>query len=797
MDKAYNPKEAEKKWQLFWEKEKVFAFNANSKAKIYSVDTPPPTVSGRMHIGHSFSYAQQDFVVRFHRMLGENVFYLFGTDDNGLATERLIEKLKGVRAQNMPRDEFVKLCLKTLEKELRPRYLEDWKKIGMSCDWDIFYTTIDKHCQRISQRSFLDLYKKKRIYRKKTPFMWCPECQTSIAQVELNDKNTKSKFVYIKFDTSIGKQIIIATTRPELMPACVAVHVNPDDKRYKEFIDAKARLPLYDREVKIYANKDVDMNFGSGAVYHCTFGDMEDAEWIERLKIEPIEVMNKDGRLNEKAGKYKGMSAKEAREEIIKDLEDAGRVEKIEPIEHVVNVHERCGTETEILMTEQWFIKYLDLRKKMLEWGKKLNWHPEHMRNRYDNWVKGLKWDWNISRQRFFGIPFPLWYCKKCGEVILADEKDLPVGPLKDKPKKKCKCGSNDIVPEKDVMDTWATSSLTPRLAIELMPKNLWDKLFPMSLRPQAHDIITFWLFNTTVKSNLHYKVNPWKDVMISGWALDPHGKKMSKSKGNVIEPQIMIEKYSADALRFWAASSKLGEDLSFHEKDFVTANKFMTKLWNASRFAFMHLKDYKLEKPKKLEEMDKWVLGKLDKLVKSSTDAFMNYEYSRVKADTENFFWHVFCDNYLEIVKDRLYNVEKRGKEARLSAQYGLYKTLLDILKLMAPVMPFITEELYQLYFKKLEKDESIHISSWPKTEGIKESKEGDVAVDIIAAVRQDKSNKKMPLNTPVKELVIDCKEKLDNVLDDIKGAMKIEKISFGKGDVKVSDNVSVRVVY
>jgi valyl-tRNA synthetase len=803
LPKHYDPKEVEPKWQEYWEKEGIFKFDVNSDAEVYSIDTPPPTVSGKMHLGHAFSYAQQDFVVRFQRMKGKNIFYPFGTDDNGLATIRLIEREKKVKAFDLGREKFVKLVLDTLEKELRPKYISDWKNLGMSCEWGIFYTTINEHCQRISQESFIDLYKKGRIHRKRTPFMWCPECQTSIAQVELNDVTKNSNFVYIKFETSIGKTITIATTRPELMPACVAIHVHPEDKRYKEFIGAKAKLPIFDREVEIYANEAADMEFGSGAVYHCTFGDMDDVEWIEEMDIEPIEVMNKDGTFNEKAGKYQGMKSEEARKAIIEDLENLGAIEKIEPIQHVVNVHERCDTPIEILMTEQWFIKYLDLKEDMLRWGDELNWYPKYMKNRFDNWIKGLKYDWNISRQRFFGVPIPVWYCKKCGEIILADESKLPVDPLKDQPPiNECsKCKSQEIVGDKDVLDTWATSSLTPQLAIQLMPKEIQKKLYPMNLRPQAHDIITFWLFNTVVKSQLHYKVNPWKDCMISGWALDPHGKKMSKSKGNVIEPQVMTEKYSADCLRFWAAGSKLGEDLSFQEKDLVTGQKFITKFWNASKFAIMHLDDYNLEKPK-LEGFDKWFMIKLNNLIKLSTDSFEKYEYSRTKADTEKFFWQVFCDNYLEIVKDRLYNPDKRGKEQRVSAQYGLYNAILSCLKLMAPITPHFTEEIYHLYFADKEKLKSIHISEWPKYDEKLEDEElekiGDSAVEIIQHVRKFKADNKISLGQEIKLLVIKIGDEkaLDPFLEDIKSTTRAKEIKFeGKADIEINEKLKIGI--
>ena len=785
LPKNYDPKTSEPKWLEFWEKEKVYSFDPKSKAEIYSIDTPPPTVSGKMHIGHSFSYSQQDFIVRFQRMLGKNIFYPFGTDDNGLATIRMVEKLKNVKGVQMGRKEFIDLCLKTLE-EIRDDVVYVWKRIGVSADFSIFYTTIDGHCQKISQKSFLDLHKIGRIYRKRAPFVWCPECQTAIAQVEMKDSERDSRMVYMKFDTTLSEQITIATTRPELLPACVAIHIHPDDKRFKKFIGAKAKIPFTSREVKIEANKDVDMDFGSGIVYHCTYGDMDDVKWMEEYKIEPIEIMNKDGTLNEKAGRFKGLHVKKARGEVIKALEEEKRIEKIEPIHHVVNVHERCDTDIEILTTEQWFIKYLDLKEDFIKYGRKIKWYPEHMRVRYENWIQGLKWDWNVSRQRHFGVPIPVWYCKKCDEPVFADENQLPVDPLADKPLHKCKCGSNEFIGEKDVLDTWATSSLTPNIAIELFKdKGLQKKLHPMSLRPQAHDIITFWLFNTVVKSYFHHKDVPWDNVMISGWALDPHGKKMSKSKGNVVDPRETISKYSADALRFWAAGSKLGDDLPFQDKDLVTGGKFITKIWNASKFAFMHLEDYNLGKPAELEPLDRWILSKLSRVVKDSTENMVNYEYSHTKLGTETFFWHTFCDNYLELVKDRLYNHETRGKEAKLSAQYGLYHSLLTIIKLMAPIMPFITEELYQLYFKNHEHAKSVHLTKWPSLDMIDEHAEhvGDFVVAVVEFVRKEKTSKQLSLKAPVKKLTIKSKveeKDFDGVEAEIKAATSAEQIVF-----------------
>ena len=792
LPKNYNYKDAEEKWINYWIDEGIYKFDVNdNKKEIYSIDTPPPTVSGKMHLGHAFSYAQQDFVVRFQRMLGKNVFYPFGTDNNGVATERLIEKMRNIKARNMDREEFRKLCMETLDKELRPKYIADWKRIGMSCDWNIFYDTIDEHSRKISQRSFIQLYKAGREYRKDAPAMWCPECETGISQVECQDKELDSFFNDIVFKVG-DEELIIATTRPELLPACVAVFYHPTDKRYQKLKGKKAKVPLFDFEVPILPDARADPEKGTGIVMCCTFGDQTDMEWQKAHNL-PIKVaITQDGKMTSIAGKYEGMSIQTARKMMIEDMKDLRLLLSQEPIKHAVNVHERCGTEVEYLKTKQWFIKYLDLKKEMLKWGKKLKWYPDHMRSRYDHWVKGLQWDWLISRQRYFGVPFPVWYCKKCDESILAREEDLPVDPLKDKPAiEKCpKCGCEEFIPEKDILDTWATSSLTPQLSIELMPEKWQKRLYPMSLRPQAHDIITFWLFNTVVKSQLHNNLNPWQDVMISGHAQDPHGKKMSKSKGNVIEPQEVIQKYGADCLRFWAAGSKLGDDLPFQEKDLVTGQKFITKLWNASKFAFMHLQDYDCEKPK-LEIADKWILLKLSMIIKESTESFKKYEYARTKSDVENFFWHTFCDNYLEVVKDRLYNPDKRGKEERKSAQYGLYHSLAAILKMMAPVMPFVTEEIYHLYYAKKENTKSIHISKWPDLNIVdkKAEKIGDVIINAVQDVRRAKAEKNISLKSPVKKLLIKAKITENDfkiIKDDIIGATNAENIEFEALDEK-----------
>ena len=805
LSKHYDAKVSEKKWNEFWIKNKIYHFNPNSDKNIYSIDTPPPTVSGKMHMGHAFANSQQDFIARFKRMQGYNVLQPFGTDDNGLPTQTLIQELKNVRASQMDRRKFRKLCLETLEKELKPRYIQDWKNLGISCDFDVNYSTIDKHCQKISQKSFLDLYKKGREYRKEAPAMFCPKCQTAISQVECEDRDIPSFFSDVVFKVD-NKELIIATTRPELLPSCVAVFYHPDDKRYQNLKGKKAKVPLFDFEVPILEDERADPEKGTGIVMCCTFGDTTDAEWQKAHNLPIKESIGKDGKMTEITGKYKGMSIENARKKIIEDMKDKKLLKSQKPIMHTVNVHERCGTPIEFINSKQWFIKYLDLKDEMLKWGNELNWFPKHMKNRYDNWVKGLQWDWCISRQIYFGIPFPVWYCEDCDEVILAKEKDLPVDPIEDKPPvQQCpKCKSKKFIGEKDIINTWATSSLTPTLVKELFKgTKVYNTLIknPMNLRPQGHDIISFWLFNTVVKSKLHYNMKPWEDCFINGWMLDPKGKKMSKSKGNIIEPDDMIKKYSVDALRFMSASTKLGEDLAFPEKELVTGQKFITKFWNASKFAIMHLKDYNLKEPKQLEGFDRWILSKLNNVVKTSTDSFEKYEFSKTKAETEKFFWQLLCDNYLEIIKDRLYNPDKRGEQQRISAQYALYNSVLTCLKLMAPITPFFTEEIYQLYFKNKEKIKSIHISKWPeynkKLEDKKAEKIGDIAIDIVTAVRQHKTKQQKSLKEPIKVLTIQTKEKLDEFIDDLKETTKAEKIEFGKGNIKINEDLSIKIEF
>lgn len=778
----YNAKEIEKKVQKYWDDNKTYKFNPKNKKPAYSIDTPPPYISGKMHIGHAFSYSQQDIVARFRRMYDGNVFYPFGTDDNGLPTERFVEKTKKVRSKSMSRAEFIDLCLATL-KEITPTFIQDWKSIGMSADYELYYSTIDKKTQKVSQKSFIDLYKKNEIYNKEFPTLWCPDCQTTIAQAELEDKELPSLFSTLRFKCE-GKDLLIATTRPELLPACVAVFVNPDDTRYTKLVGKKAVVPLSGQNVPIIADASAQIDKGTGVLMICSYGDKYDAEAINRHGLKPHIIISKYGTITD--GRYNGLKIKEARKQILEDLKNEGFIAEQKQITHAVNVHDKCKTEIEFLPTEQWFIKLLDKKDKLIEQGKKVKWHPEFMFKRYENWVNGLEWDWSISRERHFGVPIPVWKCPKCKQVILPDEKELPVDPLQTKKQcAKCKC---DAVGEEKVLDTWATSSLTPQIASNLVDNKI---RIPFSLRPQAHDIIRTWAFYTITQAYLHSNEIPWKDIIVSGY-VTMGGEKMSKSVGNVVEPKKIIDLYGTDALRYWAAGSKLGEDMDYQEKDIVTGGKIATKLWNASNLVLMFMDDYKHKElsENELEFMDRWLLSKLNVCIKNATDMNLNYEYSKARAETEQFFKTTFCDNYLEIVKDRLYNPDVRGAKAKTSAQYTLYTALLAILKLWAPILSHVTDEIYQAFYKEKEKLSSIHLSEWPKHDDKKIDQDiekiGDIAINIISEARKFKSSNAMSLKDELSKAIIDIEKKqfdaLNEAMDDLKATTKIKEISCAK---------------
>lgn len=796
MPKKYDAKEQEENIAESWKKNQTFCFEKDNVDKpIYSIDSPPPTVSGKLHIGHAYGATIMDFIARYKRLKGYNVFLPIGTDDNGLPSQRLVEKIKKIKAKDMPKKEFIKICNEVINgpEGIREKYLDDFKKWGISVDWNINYSTIDKHSRKISQQHFIELYNIGRAYRKDAATMWCPLCQTAISQVELCDLEKEALFNDIVFkieEEDLEEKFTISTTRPELLPACVAVFYHPTDVRYKKHQGKKATVPLFNFKVPILEDERADPDKGTGMVMCCTFGDQTDIEW-QKLHNLPIKVaITDDGKLSSLAEEYQGMDVNKGRKEIITVLKEKGLLVNQTKIKHTVNVHEKCNTPIEFLQSKQWFIKYLDLKEEMLLWSKEFNWIPEFFRSRYNNWVNGLGWDWCVSRQISFGIPFPIWYCKSCGEPIFAKEKDLPVDPSVDKPPiDVCpNCQSKNIIPETDVINTWATSSLTPTIAKELIKgHDTYDLLkdTPMDLRIEGHDIISFWLFNTVFRSKIHNNQIPWKNAINTGWILDKKGKKMAKSVGNVIEPQEIVGKYSADIFRYFSATYKLGYDIHFNEKELINGKKTITKLYNATKFAYSHLEDYEPNKEdlETLSGIDAYMIHKLNNIITSTTKNNENYDFSKTLSEIDLFFWKEVCDNYLEIVKDRLYNPEKRGKEKRKQAQATLFVLFKDILKMYSVIVPFVTEYLYDFYFISYEKENTIHKTSYPTTYDV-DTNENKIKqiIEIISFIRNYKASKNLSLKTEINKLEIETKEDITNIEKDLKACMQIKEIALVK---------------
>lgn len=754
----YDAEATEQKWQQNWVENKTFSYEGDEKKEVFSIDTPPPTVSGSLHMGHLYGQTLQDFQARFQRMYGRNVFQPFGYDDNGIASERLTESELGIRHQDFTRREFQEKCREVC-RDYEDQFTDNMQSLGLSHDWTNTYKTIEPRVQRISQLSFIDLYENGREYRKKAPAIWCPECETAISQVEMEDAERDSHFNDIEFPLASGNgAVMISTTRPELIPACVAIFVHPEDESNQPLVGEKAEVPLYGHEVPILEDDRVDMEKGSGVVMSCTFGDQTDIEWYQAHDLPLRVAIDESGTMTELAEDYEGMSTKEAREAITEDLDEEGHLLESEPITHTVQVHERCDEDIEFRVTEQWYVKLLDKKEEYLEAGRSMDWYPEKMLSRYEHWIEGLEWDWCISRQRDSGIPFPVWYCEDCGEEVLADKADLPVDPIEDEPPvEECpECGSSDFRAEEDVFDTWATSSLTPLINAH------WDwngegfemereELYPFDLRPEGHDIISFWLFHTIVKCYEHTGEVPFEGVMNHGHVLDKHREKMSKSKGNVVAPAEVLEEFPVDAARYWAAGSKVGDDFPFKKKELRSGEKLMRKLWNASKLveqlAPMEQIDVDEEE---LDEIDRWMLAEVDELIEYATDQFKEYGFSKARDNIRSKFWHTFCDDYLEITKQRL------SDDLNRSAEYALQEAHRKFLKLFAPFLSHITEELWNDLYEHRESD-SIHQSSWPEQSSVDSNIEaGETAMEVISALRTYKNESGMPLNAELEHVQI-----------------------------------------
>ncbi|WP_324757667.1 valine--tRNA ligase [Haloarcula montana] len=770
LDGEYDPGAVEPAWQDQWVIDETYAYDGDADTR-FSIDTPPPTVSGNLHMGHLYQFTLQDFVARYHRMADDTVYFPFGYDDNGIASERLTERELDIRHQDFERREFQEKC-REICTQYEDEFTEDVQSLAISVDWDNTYKTIAPNVQRVSQLSFLDLYEKGREYRQRAPTIWCPDCETAISQVEQEDEDKHTKFNDIAFDLledSDGpvedETFTISTTRPELLPACVSVFVHPDDDENQHLVGGTARVPLFGQEVPIIADERVDMETGSGLVMCCTFGDQNDIEWYQAHDLDLRLAIDESATMTEVAGDYEGMHTTEAREAIIEDLDEAGYLLESRDHDHTVQVHERCGVEVEYLVTEQWYIELLDKKDEYLQAGRDMEWFPEKMFSRYQHWIEGLEWDWCISRQRDSGIPIPVWYCDDCGEPVLADPEQLPVDPLSDDPPvDSCPaCGHDTLTPEEDVFDTWATSSLTPLVnagwdwhadgsAATDGAASITDgtfememsELYPFDLRPQGHDIISFWLFHTVVKCYEHTGEVPFENVMINGMVLDENREAMSKSKGNVIPPSEVLENFPVDAARYWAAGTSIGDDFPYKEGDLEAGERLLQKLWNASRLvdqltpAAESVDDVDQTE---LSAVDRWLLAELDATVESVTEKFEDYAFSKARNELRSFFWNTFCDDYLEIAKQRL----SGGGDP--STEYTLVRAHRTFLKLFAPFLPHITEELWSRLYA--EDDGSVHTTDWPVAAGYEaDLAAGETAMEVVSALRRYKTEHGLALN-------------------------------------------------
>ena len=769
LDKKYDSLVKEEKWLNYWKKNKIYEFKPDYR-EVYSIDTPPPTVNGKIHIGHIFSYSQAEMIARYKRLRGYNVFYPFGFDDNGLPSERLVEKEQKKKAHEIGRESFSKLCYETTNK-YEKEFQDLFSKLGVSTDWSMCYKTVSSSTIKISQNSFLDLIEKGHCYHKESPALWCNECLTSIAQAELETKTIKTTFNYVNFKTvEDDETFTIATTRPELLPAIVCVFVNPDDDKNNHLIGKTAHIPVIDVNVPIIGDEKVAIDKGTGIVMCCTFGDQTDIEWWKKYNLPLKYIFTDDGRIMDSVPNYGGLKIKEARKQIVDDLQVGGYIVKIEELEHEVQTHERCGSEVEYTVMKQWFIDIMSHKEDFLRIGNEINWYPTHMHNRYEEWVNNVAWDWCISRQRYFGVPFPVWYCKECGEPIFASKEQLPVNPLTDTPSiEKChKCGCKEFIPESDVMDTWATSSVTPLINMKYGEKDNYESILkPMSLRSNASEIIRTWDFYTIVQSYYHFGIKPWDNVMISGFVMANKGEKISKSKGNSkVEPLDLIKQFSADVVRYWAASGRLGTDITFSEETLLRGKKLVNKIWNVSKFVQMHLEDYQDKAFDDFEYIDKWILGNFIDMEKEYLKYLDNYEIGLALNILEKFFWN-FCDNYIEIVKHRLYRPEEFGEKARYSGQKTIYILLYKLLQDFSIFFPFITEEIYQDIYHDMK---SIHITEIKSLNYSfdEEIVNGNLMCEIISMVRGKKSSSNLSLKTIVKKLEIDCSPNLKKAIEE-----------------------------
>jgi valyl-tRNA synthetase len=836
----------EAKWVTRWEADQVYRFNrARPRDAVYAIDTPPPTVSGSLHVGHVFSYTHTDIIARFQRMRGKSVFYPMGWDDNGLPTERRVQNFYGVRCdpslpydstfhppgksgkQPVPvsRPNFVELCLRlTVDDEQAFEAL--WRRLGLSVDWSMTYATIDPRSQRTSQAAFLRMLRRGEAYQLEAPTLWDVDFRTAVAQAELEDRDRPGAYHRVRFGRPGADAVEIETTRPELLPACVALVAHPDDERYRSLFGTHVTTPLFKTSVPVHAHALADPEKGSGIAMICTFGDLTDVTWWRELSLPVRAVIQANGVLRpvvwgepgwESADPVAaqtaydhlaGLSAAKARGRIVEQLSETGDlVGEPRAITHPVKFFEKGDRPLEIITSRQWFIRTMDAREALLARGRELQWHPEYMRHRFENWVSGLSGDWCISRQRFFGVPFPLWYPVSAdatpdyGSPLIPDEGRLPIDPSTDVPEG-YRADQRDqpggFSGDPDIMDTWATSSLTPQVAGGWIDDpDLFARVFPMDLRPQGHDIIRTWLFSTVLRADLEHGSLPWTNVAISGWVLDPDRKKMSKSKGNVVTPMGLLETHGSDGARYWAASARPGTDTAFDPAQMKVGRRLATKLLNASRFALLQTEP----RGPITVPLDRGMLAELAELVEVVTGKLEAYDYAFVLDQIETSFWG-FCDDYIELAKSRRYGDE--GAVLAGSANAALLAALSVYLRLFAPFLPFVTEEVWSWW-----QPGSVHTASWPTADElraqwgveIRDERGGHVYRDArlaLGGIRRQKSLQKMKTRTPVAAVVTAEPSQLASLqasAGDLRAAVSARTLEFRPGEAMQVEVSSVEL--
>ncbi len=835
----------EQKWAERWERDGTYRFDrTRARGAVYAIDTPPPTVSGSLHVGHVFSYTHTDCIARFQRMRGREVFYPMGWDDNGLPTERRVQNYYGVRCDphlpydpafvlpdaaspaktrgekaarqpvSVSRPNFIELCSR-LTAEDEKAFEQLWRQLGLSVDWSMTYATIGQRAQRVSQLSFLRLLQRGVVYQVEAPTLWDVDFRTAVAQAELEDREVPGAYHRVRFARAGGQEFVeIDTTRPELIPACVALVAHPDDERFRPLFGTEVVTPLFGARVPIRPHALADPEKGTGVAMICTFGDVTDVTWWRELSLPVRAVILPNGTFRPVAWGSPGwesadparaqrhyadlehLSAQKARARIVEQLRESGDLMgEPRPVTHAVKFYEKGDRPLEIVTSRQWFLRTLEYREALVERGRQLRWHPSYMQARFENWVNGLNGDWCISRQRFFGVPFPVWYpVREDGAIdysrpIVPPVERLPVDPSTDVPdgyRADQRDQPGGFAGDPDVMDTWATSSLTPQVAgAEGVDDDLFRRVFPMDLRPQAHDIIRTWLFYTVLRAHVEHDSLPWSNAAISGWVLDPDRKKMSKSKGNVVTPMALLVEHGSDAVRYWAASGRPGTDTAFDTGQMRVGRRLAIKLLNASKFVLTRCEPTgPVTAP-----VDRGLLTALAQLVSEATADLCDYNYARALERTEAFFWD-FCDNYLELVKSRRYG--DHGPDGAASANAAMLATLHVLLRLFAPFLPFVTEESWSWW-----RDGSVHRAPWPTTTEVLEPLGGAdehgrralaFATDLLGTVRRTKSEAQKPLRTPVARLVVHVdaagRGLLDAVQADVAAAGFVQRIDAVEAD-------------